>query len=93
MPSSNTKERLPRPDPGMRLAQPRGKPTDVLYITSAQLRQRYGGLSHMWVERKIQNDPDFPRPVYFGTNFRFFKLAEIEEYERKCALKSAGKVA
>lgn len=57
----------------------------AVYISVAQLRQRYGNVSHMWVERKLKSDPDFPRPVTFGSMFRFFKLADVEAYERAAA--------
>ena len=78
---------MPHPKPGERLVQPPAVPAGAVYITTAQLRQRYGNLSHMWVERKLRNDPEFPRPVCFGSSFRFFKLADVEDYERRCAMK------
>jgi hypothetical protein len=36
----------------------------------------------MWLVRKLNSDPTFPRPHYFG-RLRFFKLAELEDYERR----------
>jgi len=42
----------------------------------------------MWVERKISGDPTFPRPVKLGGRmFRFFRLAELEQWERRAATK------
>jgi len=55
------------------------------YLTTGQLRERYGGRSHMWVERKLKNDPRFPKPIKLGGRWRFFDLDEIEAYERACA--------
>jgi predicted DNA-binding transcriptional regulator AlpA len=51
------------------------------YLTAKQLRGRYGNRSHMWIERRLTEDPNFPRPVYFG-RFRFWALDEIEQWER-----------
>jgi hypothetical protein len=45
-------------------------------------RDRYG-VSHMWLERELKRNPDFPRPFKFG-RIRFFKIAELEAYEKKC---------
>jgi hypothetical protein len=56
-------------------------PLGAIYIGAAQLRARYGGVSHMWIERKLQGDPAFPRPKYFG-RLRFWAVAELEAYER-----------
>ena len=51
------------------------------YINSTQLRERYGGVSHMWIERRLIDDPAFPKPAYFGGR-RYWLLAEIEAWER-----------
>jgi hypothetical protein len=55
-------------------------PPSAVYLGAAQLRARYGGVSHMWIERKLQGDPAFPRPKYFG-RMRFWAIAELETYE------------
>jgi hypothetical protein len=52
-----------------------------VYITSRQLRDRYGGVSHMWIERRLAEDSEFPKPVFFGKR-RFWPLARLEAYER-----------
>jgi hypothetical protein len=59
-------------------------PADAVFLSTRQLRARYGAVSAMWVERRLKNDADFPRAEYFGTN-RFFRIAAVEEYERLCA--------
>jgi hypothetical protein len=46
-------------------------------------RDRYSGRSHMWLERQLKNNPDFPRPYVFG-RLRMFKISELEAYEKKC---------
>jgi predicted DNA-binding transcriptional regulator AlpA len=59
-------------------------PSSAKFISAPQVLARYGGRSHMWLVRKLEDDPRFPKPVYFG-RLRFFKLVELEEYERICA--------
>jgi predicted DNA-binding transcriptional regulator AlpA len=55
-----------------------------VYINARQLRDRYGGVSHMWVERKLAGDPEFPKPTYFGAR-RYWPLSDIEAWERAAA--------
>lgn len=43
----------------------------------------------MWLERKLKADPNFPRPTKIG-NLRFFKITDLEEYERRCAVGEAA---
>ena len=57
---------------------------DKKYITTAQLCARWGGCSHMTVERKLKDDKTFPRPYHF-TRVRLFAVDEIEVYERAAA--------
>jgi predicted DNA-binding transcriptional regulator AlpA len=60
--------------------------TEKRYLTTAQLRERYGSVSHMWIERRLQKDPTFPRPVKLGGSaLRMFDLNQIEAWERTCA--------
>lgn len=65
-------------------------PPGAIYISAPQVCDRYGGVSHMWLERKLKNDRNFPRPKYFG-RLRFWKIDELEAYERNAA--AAGQVA
>jgi predicted DNA-binding transcriptional regulator AlpA len=60
---------------------------EPVFITSRQLRNRYGGVSHMWIERRLVGDPEFPKPVYFGAR-RFWALLAIEAWERTRAANS-----
>ncbi|MGY3396483.1 helix-turn-helix transcriptional regulator [Bradyrhizobium sp. 1200_D9_N1_1] len=50
-------------------------------IPTSQLRARYGNVSHMWVERRLKDDPDFPRPLYIAKR-RFWRLGELAAWER-----------
>jgi predicted DNA-binding transcriptional regulator AlpA len=68
------------------------EPDDAVYISARQVCQRYGGLSMMWLERKLQRDTTFPQPHKFGER-RFFKLEDLVAWERKAAVKSKAKAA
>lgn len=65
----------------------RAPPDAAIYITAPQVCARYGGVSHMWLERILKRDPTFPRPSKFG-RLRFFKIDELVDWERKTAAKS-----
>jgi hypothetical protein len=54
---------------------------DRKFIGVPELRERWNDCSHMFVERKIKNDPTLPKVYYIGSR-RFFDLDEIEAYER-----------
>ena len=56
------------------------------FLTTAKVRERYG-VSHMFIERRLADaGSTFPRPIYLG-RLRFWKLAELEAWERAQALK------
>jgi predicted DNA-binding transcriptional regulator AlpA len=59
------------------------------FLTSKQIRARYGGLSKMWIERRLADNSGFPHPIKLG-HLRFWKLAEIEAWERASAMKHAS---
>jgi predicted DNA-binding transcriptional regulator AlpA len=67
-------------------------PRPKRYLTAAQLRERYGDRSTMWIERIMKRDPRFPRPIYIG-RYRFWNLNEIEAYERDVAARRVPEVA
>jgi predicted DNA-binding transcriptional regulator AlpA len=50
------------------------------YLRTKQLRARYGNVSHMWIERRLESDTDFPRAIKMG-RLRFWKLSELETWE------------
>jgi hypothetical protein len=52
------------------------------FIGVPELCERWNGCSHMFIERKIKNDPDFPK-VYRFSRHRLFDLDEVEAYEQK----------
>jgi hypothetical protein len=56
-----------------------------VFLQMRDVRKRYGGVSHMFIERKLRDpDSDFPKPVYIGRR-RFWSLLQLVQYERKCA--------
>lgn len=54
------------------------------YLNANQLRQRYGNVSHMWIERRLADDPTFPRFQKFG-RLRFWDEKDLERWERSAA--------
>lgn len=57
---------------------------ETVYLDAAQVCARYGNRSHMWLERKLHSDPEFPKPIYID-RLRFFKITDLEKFERVCA--------
>jgi predicted DNA-binding transcriptional regulator AlpA len=62
------------------------------YLTAKQLRARWGNCSHMFIERRLQRDPAFPRPRKLGgSSIRLWDIEEIESYERAAVARSASR--
>lgn len=55
------------------------------FLTSAQVRERYGGVSDTWIERRKHDGSGFPRPIKVGGK-NFWDEAELTAWERECAL-------
>jgi len=55
-----------------------------VFLTMRQLQERWGGCSHMTIQRKLDDDPAFPRPIKLGPKgrTRMWDEGEIEKYER-----------
>jgi hypothetical protein len=64
-------------------------PNPRKFITHPQLRERYGGRSEMWASRMMAQDPDFPRPVYYG-RYQFFEVTKLDRYDRIVAARRTG---
>ena len=82
-----TKEPQPRRTGGGYKLGPRAvklPPPDARWITSTQVRNRYGGKSAMWLWRKLrdENDPPCPKPRYHG-RIMMFSVAELDNYDSK----------
>lgn len=55
------------------------------FLTAPRVRRRYGGVSEMWLHRRLtDSDSDFPQPIYMG-RLRMWRIADLEAYERRCA--------
>jgi predicted DNA-binding transcriptional regulator AlpA len=53
----------------------------IVYVRVADVRRRYGGASDMWITRKTR-DFGFPAPVFLGGRDRFWRLDELEAWDR-----------
>jgi predicted DNA-binding transcriptional regulator AlpA len=49
-------------------------------IPAGQVRERFGGVSVMWIHRRLHDDSGFPRPLYIG-RLRFWRLSELVAWE------------
>jgi len=60
-------------------SEPQG---DDTYLNSRQLRDRYGDVSEIWIQRREKDDPNWPKPLRIAGR-KFYRLRDILEYERK----------
>lgn len=58
------------------------EPAGTVYASISQVCERYANCSPMTIERRLQNDPRFPKPIYFGKRMRLWRISELEAYER-----------
>jgi predicted DNA-binding transcriptional regulator AlpA len=45
-------------------------------ITARDVRELCGGVSDMWLWRRLHDDPSFPRPTYIARR-RFWREADV----------------
>jgi hypothetical protein len=55
--------------------------TDDVLMNSAQVRESLGGVSQMFIVRRLADDPDFPRPTYIRDR-RYWQRGQIAAYKR-----------
>lgn len=55
-------------------------PADAVWLSSAQVRARYGDRSATWLWRHVHFDPDFPRPSYHG-RLQMFQRLDFDNYD------------
>ena len=48
-------------------------------IQASQVRELCGGVSDMWLWRRLKEDPTFPRPVYIARR-RFWREADVLQW-------------
>jgi hypothetical protein len=58
---------------------------DDPYLAAAQVRQRYGDASVMWLYRRLHDDSGFPQPDLIVRDRRFWKLSSLVRWERERA--------
>ena len=56
-------------------------------LTAAQVMTRYGGVSHMWLVRRMAQGW-FPQACSISARLRFWRRTEIESWERSKAVAS-----
>jgi hypothetical protein len=64
-----------------------GNEADNTLMTTAMVRARYGNVSHMWIERRLNDDSEFPKPLYIAKR-RFWYLNDLVAWERKQVVKA-----
>jgi predicted DNA-binding transcriptional regulator AlpA len=58
---------------------------DDIFLSSRQVRVRYGNVSEMWLwRREHEEGSDFPRPVKIHKR-RFWRLSNLTAWERRLA--------
>ena len=62
------------------------EPSSQVFLTSKQVRQRYGNISQQWLWQRQQPESDFPQPIRIQGR-RFWKLQDLENYEASLASK------
>jgi predicted DNA-binding transcriptional regulator AlpA len=61
-----------------------------VFHTSAEVRRRYGGVSDMWISRRLNDNSGFPKPLVINRR-RFWRLSELLAWEQKRAAASKPK--
>jgi hypothetical protein len=54
------------------------------FLSSSQVRHRYGDRSDMWLYRRSKDKSGFPQPIIINKR-RFWKLSDLVAWERKRA--------
>jgi predicted DNA-binding transcriptional regulator AlpA len=48
-------------------------------LNARGVRRYFGNVSHMWIVRRIDGDPQFPKPIYLG-RCRYWRVADLDQY-------------
>lgn len=62
--------------------------TSTIYLSSAQVRLKFGGRGPLWIARQIKEN-GFPKPYKFGGRLLYWKASEIEAWENERAERAA----
>ena len=73
------------PHPSTSTAADTAHPDADIFLNSKQVRQRYGGVSAMWIFRR-EHDPNsgFPTPLLINRR-KFWRLSDLTDWERRLA--------
>jgi hypothetical protein len=55
------------------------------FLNSAQVKHRYGGVSEMWLHRRLHDDSGFPAPDLIVNSRRFWRRRKLVAWERRRA--------
>jgi len=53
--------------------------SDEQLLNSRQTRDFFGGVSEMWLPRRLKNDPTFPRPIPIAKRF-YWRLGDLKRW-------------
>lgn len=68
-------------------------PVVEIFLTATQARRRYGWISEVTLWRWLHDSQlDFCSPIVIG-HHRYWKLAELEAFERCCATRNNCRIA
>jgi predicted DNA-binding transcriptional regulator AlpA len=62
--------------------------TDDILVREPDVRKSFGGVSSMWIYRRLADDPTFPKPLYISKR-RFWKRSELVAWERGVVARQA----
>jgi hypothetical protein len=65
------------------MTPPKIEPVEDVFLTSADIRRRYGNVSDMWIHRRLTDGSGFPAPMVGPDRRRRWKLSECLNWERK----------
>jgi hypothetical protein len=58
--------------------------SDDSFLTSRQVKARYGGTSDMWIFRRLRDGSGFPIPIVVRGR-KYWRLSELTDWERSRA--------
>jgi hypothetical protein len=65
--------------------RPHSASDDDPFLNSASVKARYGGVSNMWLHRRLHDDSEFPQPDLVVKERRFWRLSSLIRWERRRA--------
>jgi hypothetical protein len=57
-------------------------------LTAAQVKRRYGGVSDLWLWRRLRDESGFPKPIFICRR-RFWRLSALIAWERSRSVGAA----